>query len=122
MKIEMFNFMGDKWNDSAFDTLKEFVEAHTRGDKPCRLVKTNQESFDMTYFYFTDVMGHDFWCRMFSPDFDDQWYEIREEQIKDYEIFTDENGYVSKTPHIICGKCLRCKTCGDCKCKDKHKR
>ena len=57
-----------------------------------------------------------------QTEIDDQWYEIREEQIKDYEIFTDENGYVSKTPHIICGKCLRCKTCGDCKCKDKHKR
>lgn len=122
--IENFNWVDGEWISTGYNKLKDFIKEHTR-DRPCKIHNTNQDDFDNVYLYYYDNMGHMWLIRMPENDYVKEWYGdngLGAEQRKDYEIFTDKNGYASKIPHVFCGVCDRCKTCGDCKCKDKHKR
>lgn len=119
--IQNYHWTTNEWVDTGHKLLKDFIKAHSH-NRPCKIQKTNQDDFDNVFLYYFDSMGHMFLIRMNEDDYHKEWYNtnLYEEQRKDYDIFTDQHGYVSKTPHIICGKCDRCKTCGDCKCEDKH--
>lgn len=120
--IEAFNFMVPEWQTTEHKTLREYIEAHSH-HRPCKIKNTNQDDFDRVYLYHWDNMGHMYWIRMPEDDYNNEMgkTDLYEQQQKDYNIFTGPDGYVSKTPHTICGKCDRCKNCGDCTCEDKHK-
>ena len=72
--IEEFSFGTEEWVETQYETLKEFVKAHSRPESLCKVRPTNQTSFDKAYFYVWDNMGHMFWYRMDEDEFNNQWY------------------------------------------------
>lgn len=116
--IEAINFCSGEWFKTSFNTLNELFDNQTKVYKrPFKIHKTNQEDFEnRLYFYAFDSMGHMNFYRMDEDKFNEEFHT---------DEFYKKNtaGFIYKwngVDHIVCGKCDRCKTCGNCKCDDKH--